>query len=70
MIKLEFPDCGGMCFQFPKPKNQKQAECFDRLGQMINEMEEVNPSLVVLLGIAASNGPKTFDKALHYFNVA
>ncbi len=70
MIKISFPEDGGFRFQFPKPKNKKQCECFDRIGEIIDAMDEPNPMLVVVLGIAASQSTKTFDKALRYFNVA
>lgn len=70
MIKVVFPEEGGIAFQFPKPKNKQHAECVERIGDIINGLEDPNPALVLALGIAATNGPKTFDRAARIFNVA
>lgn len=70
MIKLQFPDDGGIAFQFPKPKNKQHAECLDRVGAIIKGLENPDPTLALTLGIAALNGPKTFERAARYFNVA
>ena len=70
MIKIKFTDEGGMQLQFPQTKGKAQERCMERLNRIMAEQDTFNPSLAVVLGIAAMNGTKTFDKALRYFNVA
>lgn len=69
MIKIKFPEDGGVSFEFPK-KNRQQARCIERLNEIMAGRETCDLAVTLALGIAATNGPKTFNKALRYFNVA
>lgn len=70
MIKMKFTDEGGMQLQFPKTKGKAQDRCMERLNHIMAEQDSFNPSLALVLGVAAMNGTKTFNKALRFFNVA
>ncbi|WP_212525941.1 hypothetical protein [Actibacterium sp. MT2.3-13A] len=70
MIKMKFGSEGGVQLQFPKPKNAAQQRCFDRIEEIMEVARDPSPALPVLLGIAAMNGPKTFDRAVSYFGAS
>jgi len=50
--------------------NKKQRQCFDRMDEILAEQSQIDATLALVLGIAATKGPKVFERVTQALNVA
>lgn len=67
MIKMDFTPEGEITLKFPEDASKK---CFKKYGEIMAREGGIDPLAGVMLGIAAMNGTKTFERAAQFFNVA
>lgn len=72
MIAIKFPENegDGLRIKLSEKGSKSYVSCVKRFHQIMTERaSDIDPAVSLIMAIAVTNGPKTFERVARYFNV-